>query len=808
MRYVPADIGDNSRLFPYVYSFSDGDNVRFLIEVFTGTKEDENGVLRSTSTVRVLSMDGEEVARFTDGENDIDFYFDPASVHYRQLNALMFFTSQENEPFVLKFDGRGKWTFEPWKLKHYPWRFVNEKRDFPIVVSCSMAADGNKYSVVFDSKEKETESEIKDSDVLRASYWLEQQEATAKGFDLRRGVIITDSLQEAKKGDRIAVRGDTTNTYWVCKQEWPSDVYVDGLDDPGSYPDNFIEPENLDGFDSITPVASVLDVGGGSIGKGTKFAIKSGYWEYYTCIRDFTKADMTGGGTTFADYPGFFVRGLVVGEPLTCRGKWEFYCSGLWYGSYEVRKCYDTGELSGEWEPCGTSFSRLGEAGNTQLTGDESEEECYMRLFLTRSKYLKGTIDAGFPPDSCGNRLIVPGYRHDMVLRAVPIYEDNEEEAVAVEWLCEDVVKIDWEGRRTVMNWSWGAFSARYGFPLQVDVYNQRLVFASTIEQPQTVWMSRIDDFNNFSTGDSDDAALALTMSTTSQNPICWMMAQSHRLLIGTSEAEWVISAGSNQGSISTSNAQIEEHGHVGSEPVPAVAAIDRLLYIERGGGRCYEYGYSFEIDGYRSKDLTVFAPHVLRDHGGVLQGTMLRKPDTVAVFALADGQIALCTYNTMHEVNAWHRWVTDGDVLSVCAMPDGTRSDRLFLIVKRERYEAGDCVYRAYNIEVIDDDSPFDDIGNDYESVLVTNALGNPLEAQVAKTPKLPSVLLLGSECMTDSLQVSNDGETWTSLTTNDPVLPAGWREILTINKWEYENVVGLRYSGPTSCHFLAVQG
>ncbi len=61
-----------------------------------------------------------------------------------------------------------------------------------------------------------------------------------------------------------------------------------------------------------------------------------------------------------ADYPGHFVRGLPIGDALPCKDNWEFYCSGGWYGSYEVRRSYDGPGLEREWETRGSSFSRLG----------------------------------------------------------------------------------------------------------------------------------------------------------------------------------------------------------------------------------------------------------------------------------------------------------------------------------------------------------------------------------------------------------------------------------------------------------------
>ena len=207
--------------------------------------------------------------------------------------------------------------------------------------------------------------------------------------------------------------------------------------------------------------------------------------------------------------------------------------------------------------------------------------------------------------------------------------------------------------------WSFAAFRGVYGFPSLVDVFQQRLVLAATQAQPQTVWLSKTDDLNSFEVGKQDDSALALTLSTTTQNRICWLMAQSSRLLLGTADAEWAVSGG--QGVMTYSNARADSHGFVGSSDVPALMATDKVLYVERGGGRVYQYGYDYESDGFVSRDLTVFADHVLAGGGGVTSGGFMRKPHPRAVMTLADGTLALMTYNSMHQVHAWHRHRTEG---------------------------------------------------------------------------------------------------------------------------------------------------
>ena len=382
-----------------------------------------------------------------------------------------------------------------------------------------------------------------------------------------------------------------------------------------------------------------------------------------------------------------------------------------------------------------------------------------------------------------------------MRLRYVGLDEDTAEPLYEY----ANKVKVDWTGYRNIENWSWMAWSERYGYPVVAAVCQQRLCFAGTYEQPQTIWMSRTDDIGNFATGDSDDSAIVKTLYSASQNPICWMREMRNQLVVGTAEAEWTIGTGNE--AMTPSHSPATRHSMTGSmDGEVALQAVEKLLFVERGSGRVYEWGYSFEIDGYRAKDLTVFAPHILRDHGGAVQATMVRKPDTVAVYALADGEVALCTYNNFHEVNAWHRWTTDGEVKSVCAMPDGERNDRLFLVVERDGKQ---------RIEVVDEDSPYVDDGKrDYVSELITNALNNPLEELVRKGPKRPVMVKFGDHVNRKLLEIAVEGTDYTMIAKEAGKLEPGWNELLPENAWTFENCVGLRFSGNEGCHILALQG
>lgn len=810
MRYVADAISSNSRLIPYIYSYADTDGSRFLVEI-------------SGSTVRVLNEYGIVEAAF-----ESEVYYKPDKIRYFQQNKLLFITSIDNPPMVLEFDGANGWSFHKWEFKHIPWRYVNELRKWPIEVSKS----GENYNVLFpdDVPDDESWKGLQDADFLRASFWTEQQEERSE-MDKVLGIYYqaddTGKLSpysnvfvalvvpnKADYGDKFATYTEESKKYWVCTAAdgWNADNYVDGLESPANYSGAFAPAEDIEGFESLTAYYSIKDVPktNNKIPKGTKIAIKQGYWEYYTCIKDFPGA--VDGKSAFADYPGYFMRGLPVGEPVPCRGKWSFYCSGVWFGSYEVRRCYDTDALSGEWEDRGISFSRNDAASNTSISGTEEDEECYLRLFITRSRRMSATnLIAGFPQDGCSNRLIVEGYKHDTVLRAIPV-KDADKNVTGALYLSLDKIKQDWRAYRTVSDWSWAAFSGRYGYPLHCTVFQQRLVFAATEAQPLTVWFSRIDDIDNFLVGNVDDAAMTLTLSAPSQNPICWMQSQDDRLMLGTSTTEYTIGSSSQNLAFSASTARARSHSHVGSNETAAIAAINKAVFVERGSTRVHEYGWNEESGGYIPRELSVFAPHIGADHGGLIYPTLMTKPDVVLVWTLGDGQLALCTYNNLQEVRAWHRWKTDGKILAACAMPDGNHEDKLYLVVEREtREENGIITSTSVNIEVVDKDSPYVDCDTcDYASTIVTNALFAVMEERVYKRNNNGFYLRFGSpfEYQHGNMEVSVDGgEVWRYPDWLNGTVD-GWKEVRSDATWHFEKQAGIRVSGTTGCHILGLQG
>ena len=112
--------------------------------------------------------------------------------------------------------------------------------------------------------------------------------------------------------------------------------------------------------------------------------------------------------------------------------------------------------------------------------------------------------------------------------------------------------------------------------------------------------------------------------------------------------------------------------------------------------------------------------------------------------------------------------------------------------------------------LEVVDDDSDFEDAGfRDYSSVLVTNALGNPLEAAVQRGLAAQVAYFFNAPVRRVCLELSADGGvSWVAVDRSDDWLQRGWHRLTVKSNWAYELLAGVRFSGRHGFELLAIQG
>lgn len=797
-RYFGRALSEWSRLFVY----DAGGDTRYLVEL-------------DMDRLRVWNVSSESV----EWETGLQMpYYAVEKMRTLQVNSILLFLSNYSATMQLRRDGDGVWSWEEYCFKVPPWRYSEYREN---AVKVTRRNDGN-YEVMFAPGEDETEGSAGDGDVIRVSHYTDAKEIKGRAQLLFNAVTRREDEGFIKKdtnvgaGTVFAVRREVEATVYSCVGDFTgSDDFVDGLVDPANYADNFQIATDTAKYDvSVSELSKST-----SVKRGQRLRFETGYWDIFTCVAEFVGAnDFRSGGINPEDYPGHFVRGYMIGS-APCKGAWKFYCSGTWYGSYEVRACYEgDGLVSDDWEYRAEAWSQNAAPSSVPVGGDESGEECYISLWITRVRAY-GSIWAlkCFPSDVCGNALIVNSYKHDMMLREQSVVDEENQQVLDTYYVRIERIKVQWYGTIQSLDWSWSAFSWRYGYPRLACIFNQRLVFGGTEAQPMTVWMSQTDDIDNFDIIDQDNGAMALTISGETQDPIRWMESQNSRIMLGTSRGEYVMQS-ANGGIMTCANASVIRHGFGGAADVNHIQCEDKVIYIGRGSVRAKQYGYDYAQDAYLSTDLNVFAEHVLEDGGGVKEGCVLTKPNAKAVFVLNKGQLALMTYNSMHQVHAWHRYVTDGVFLSVASMPNGDAADKLYAVVKRTEVvqvpdglaDPEDTVDVCY-LEVMDDKSCFTDglSGLNYTSTLLTNALVSTQKGSPKKVPD--SVMLyLPDEAEASGVEVTVDGGVTWAKTGISPSLtiPKGWNEFDGFTTPSYDVEVGFRVTGNHGFDVLALQG
>ena len=230
-----------------------------------------------------------------------------------------------------------------------------------------------------------------------------------------------------------------------------------------------------------------------------------------------------------------------------------------------------------------------------------------------------------------------------------------------------------------------GAFSSTTGFPACVAFYEERLTFAATTAQPQTLFFSVGGSFEDFLSGDKDDSALIYTIGSNEINVIRYL-SSSRSLLVGTQASEFAVRASGTDEPITPTNAQIKQQSAHGSSEVEPVKVGHTVLFIQRAGRKVRELTYNFNSDTYIAPDMTILAEDITET--GIVDMTYQQEPDSVVWCALTDGSMACMTYQREEKVVGWHRHkiggisgnctitITDYENIATGAKLEFTKSD------------------------------------------------------------------------------------------------------------------------------------
>lgn len=365
--------------------------------------------------------------------------------------------------------------------------------------------------------------------------------------------------------------------------------------------------------------------------------------------------------------------GLNWGDPVVVRnvfGAFSYRTTGKWTGTVKVERCLPEGWVgkAGEdewvWEPFKEYFSDGGAEENFAFSGAVEEYANHYRFSYAGPK----------------NRIIVAfDYEGGVIERVLRVKEIiSTQEAVV-----EDTEK---KGGYipTTDAWAIGAFGPHYGYPSLGIFHQERLVLARTQHSPQSIWMSQPASWHDFSTSipAKDSDAITVTLASKEVNEIRGLASRGD-LLILTSGGEWQAKAGAKTDVFTPSSIVITPSGYRGSHTLAPLDVGDVTLFVQRHGTTVRSMGYSLEVDGYSSSDLSILAAHMF-ENNPVVAWAYQQTPWSVVWCVLADGTVGALTIQREHQVTAWTRQVFGPQghkVEDVCCIPGATQDDVYFVV-------------------------------------------------------------------------------------------------------------------------------
>lgn len=370
--------------------------------------------------------------------------------------------------------------------------------------------------------------------------------------------------------------------------------------------------------------------------------------------RDVDDCQVSGHATT-ANY---------VFQPLRVIGGVDVTTLYNWTGSVYLQKRIG---VDGPWETIRTFYSGpTGAMTNYTYSEDVDEPVAYVRIATG--------------PDFTGDVYVRYGSRGSRADGVVQITAYNSPISVDM------TVIEDLYATTATKYWAEGAWSDKNGYPAAIEACAGRIVYGGSVAEPQTIWRSRVDDYDDMWLGTGDDKADSYTIMSGTQNAIRWIKAVGGALVIGTRGGEHILRPAEGE-VLSATNLEQEQQSAYGSAAIQAVMLHGAIFFVEREGSRVRAMQYAFESDSYRSQDATILAEHIAK--AGIVQVAVQTQPMSILWCVLADGTLASMTYEPDHDVQAWHRHETEGDVVGIAVVPT-SGEDQVWVAVKRAWGTAG----------------------------------------------------------------------------------------------------------------------
>lgn len=241
-------------------------------------------------------------------------------------------------------------------------------------------------------------------------------------------------------------------------------------------------------------------------------------------------------------------------------------------------------------------------------------------------------------------------------------------------------------------------FGSAGNYPGTVAYYQQRRVYASTLNNPDTYYMSQPGAYANMDSSVPASGSDAITGTPWAQqvNGVQFLVPMPGGLVVLTGRGAWQLNGGSSAAiTPSTQDATPQAYNGCNGTVPPLTINYD-ILYVQSKGSIVRDLSYNFFVNIYTGTDMTVLSNHLFADRT-IIQWAWAEEPYKIVWVVMSDGTLLSFTYLKEQDVYAWSRHDTDGLFIGVTSVTEPP-VDAIYAIV--QRYIKGKWVYYSERMD------------------------------------------------------------------------------------------------------------
>lgn len=222
------------------------------------------------------------------------------------------------------------------------------------------------------------------------------------------------------------------------------------------------------------------------------------------------------------------------------------------------------------------------------------------------------------------------------------------------------------------------SWDANRGYPLVAGEFGGRFVLAGTSYQPETIWMSRIYQYYDFTPDDTPVATspIEVTLATEKASRITGII-DSRRLTIFTNKTAYIL-GGAGEDVITPDTVRAQNINIQGSKLIRPESMDDAICYVQQSGAELNSTSYEFTRDAYITSQSSIYSAHLLKEVRQMSKTLSDEQFNAEYLTCLnIDGTMANFSSLKEQELRNWTEFTTQGEVIDIV----GVRANNFALI-------------------------------------------------------------------------------------------------------------------------------